>query len=264
MTLPTGTISFNQCNSELGRSATATLGADDSWMLALGNISPNTRGGATQLSMDYLRGGYYAYEGNNVNPTLGTGTTSSAPAGWNTALNGSVDDAWYGLNALVAFQINGGTSNAPYIGTNSYITFNTGYTTYGGLSGSNPPVPKIHIAAADRRAFRIYYKYYDPMGTLNPRHVRIRFEGSRYYTGGGGDQIWECTLFSRYINPTFSFAEVRNGNLAEQGGQNGIASASAYYHTMSVIQNNSGYYYSSNGGTSWSGWLYRHLAGAPT
>lgn len=263
MTLPTGTISFNQCNSELGRSATATLSADDSWMLALGNYQPNSRG-ATQLQMNFLRGGYYTFDVSyTLDPILGTGTTSSAPAGWSTALNGSVDDAWYGLNALVAFQINGSTSNAPYIGTNSYITFNNGYTSYSGLSGSNPPAPKIHIAAADRRAYKIYYKYYDPLGLLDVRHVRIRFEGAASYTGSG-TQIWECTLFSRWVNPTYSFAEVRNGTMTDASGQNGIASASAYYHTMSIIQNNSGYYYSSNGGTSWAGYLYRHIGGAPT
>jgi len=270
MTLPTGQISFSQVNSELQRSASASLSMSDGWFYAMGNINPSGgRGGQSSLSMNNCKGGYYhTLTSGNASPTLGGGAASWVPSGWTEVTGSNVDDGNWGLNNIMPIEIAGGFQGPVYIGSNSYITFGAGYNYYGGLSGSNPPSPKIHIAAADRSVQRLAYKWYDPIGNLNVRHLRIRFEGHvNYYGGvvGSPTLVWECTIFSRWGYNGFQVFEVRMGTYNNSGtGQHGVASSGGYYATHTAYSNTSYVYAGYNSGTSWNSWQGQYRAGYPT
>lgn len=268
MTLPTGQISFSQVNSELQRGASAQLSMSDGWFYAMGNINPSGgRGALAQLSMYNCKGGYYhTLSGSNTTPSLGNGGASWIPSGWTEITGSNVDDGNWGFNNIMAVEIAGGLNGPIYVGSNSYITFGAGYNTYGGLSGSVPASPKIHIAAADRSVQRLAYKWYDPMGNLNVRQLRIRYEGHQNHFGGtvgSPTQVWEATIFSRWGYNGFQIFEVRFGNLANSG-ISGVASGSGYYTTTTANGGTSYVYAGSSSGTSWSSWMYRYRVGAPT
>jgi hypothetical protein len=237
----------------------------DGWFYAMGNINPSgARGGQSSLSMNDCKGGYYHTQNyGNATPTLGTGGASWVPSGWTQITGGNVDDGNWGFNNIMAVEIAGGLQGPIYVGSNSYITFGAGYNTYGGLSGSNPPSPKIHIAAADRSVQRLAYRWYDPIGNLNVRHLRIRFEG--HSSAGGGvvgspTLVWEAIIFSRWGYNGNQIFEVRTGTVnlgsgmmgGSIPGEMGVASSSAYYSSVGVYANLSYVWIGSNSGTSWT------------
>jgi len=274
MVLPTGQISFNNINAELQRGATAQLSASDEWFYAMGNkanqsdVGGNPRG--FTISLDDCRGGYYHYEnGYNITPHLGVGAASWLPSGWSDGYSGgSIDDTFLSFNiAIFPFWIAGDGYSSRHIGSNSYITFTSGSTQYANLSAANPPYPKIMIQAADNSFQRVAYKYYDPMGTLNVRHLRIRWEGTAATggTAGSPNMVWELTLFSDFTTPLYKgVADLLIGNMSRSGGQNGVADATSYYVTYGGAANSSYTFYSESNGNSWFRNENRHRAGYPT
>jgi hypothetical protein len=70
--------------------------------------------------------------------------------------------------------LNGGV----YVGSNFYTTFGAGSNVYSGIGASNPPLPAIHIGAADRSYKAVYagavsncYRCAAPCCGCSPRHA---------------------------------------------------------------------------------------------
>lgn len=269
MTLPTGQISFSQVNSELARGSSTQLSMSDGWFYAMGNINPSGgRGALAQLSMNDCKGGYYhTLTSINVTPTLGNGGASWVPSGWTELTGSNTDDYYWGFFNIMPVEIAGGLNGPINVSSNSFITFGGGTSSYA-ASASAPAYPKIHIAGGDRSVQRLAYKWYDPIGTLNVRHLRLRWEGHYHWNGGtvgSPTVVWEATIFSRYGYNGFQIFEVRIGNFnGNYTGQTGVASASSWYITTYPAQNRSYVYAGSNSGTSWSAWTYHHRSGYPT
>lgn len=71
---------------------------------------------------------------------------------------GNNDDGYWNINCPWATTYLGTSHTNVYLGTNSYLTFGSGSTTYSSISASNPAIPKIMIGGADNSCQRIYTK----------------------------------------------------------------------------------------------------------
>jgi len=78
-------------------------------------------------------------------------TASTAPT------TGSNDDGFWSLNLPFNITYLGTSYSTIYVGTNHYVTFGGGSTSYSGLGASNPNLPKIMWSCADNSVQRIYY-----------------------------------------------------------------------------------------------------------
>lgn len=110
--------------------------------------------------------------------------------------NGSHDDGFYAIGPPWSTTYNGYsyTGNSIYFGTNSYITFGGGYTTYSSLSAGNPYVRKIHVGGDDNSA---QYIVTLTEGTAPNRVHRARFEGRNSTSGTVGfpNIVFELQFF---------------------------------------------------------------------
>lgn len=87
--------------------------------------------------------------------------------------SGDFDDVVFNIALPFAFNFLGNIYNEVYLGSNGYITFSGGSTTFDLLSATRPSLPKIHVYAGDRRVTNVYTQ------TLS-NLVRIRVEGYNY------------------------------------------------------------------------------------
>lgn len=112
-----------------------------------------------------------------TNSLLGSAslTVSTSPT------NGGNDDGFW--NLLLPFNISylGNTYDRVYVGTNMYVTFESGSAVYSGLGASTPNLPKIMWTAADRSVQRIYH---GEEGIAPNRTYRVRVEGHTTFSGG--------------------------------------------------------------------------------
>ena len=69
---------------------------------------------------------------------------------------GNNDDGYWEIGCPWDIEYLGTNYSNVYIGTNMYITFGAGSTTYSGISASNPALPKIMVGGADNSIQRIY------------------------------------------------------------------------------------------------------------
>ncbi len=120
--------------------------------------------------------------------------------------------------------------NRFFVSTNSYITFNAGYTTPS-VSGSSPPVDKIYIQAADNSCQQIKWSILDGLG-VGKRQYKVRFEGTAARTGvlGSPNMIWEVTFYEEFPRRL----ELQFGTIARTGGFNGYFSSSALINGFST------------------------------
>ena len=92
-------------------------------------------------------------------------TPNALPGGTNgyyfttaTRTSGGADDGYYTINLpwAVAFGPNHYTSI--HVGTNSYVTFGQGSTTFAGINFNNPNLPKICIGSGDNSSNLVKYR----------------------------------------------------------------------------------------------------------
>jgi hypothetical protein len=65
--------------------------------------------------------------------------------GLNLVYNGGVDDSFFQVNLPWTINFLGSNYGAVYVGTNGYITFASGNSTYYSFSPANPGGPHISI-----------------------------------------------------------------------------------------------------------------------
>jgi alpha-tubulin suppressor-like RCC1 family protein len=145
--------------------------------------------------------------GTRITTSSGTGTVTSitnsllgaASLTASTTPTGNNDDGYWTLTLPFNISYNATSYGTIYVGTNSYVTFNAGYTVYSGLSFSNPDDQKIMISAGDRSGQRIYY---GTEGTAPNRTYRVIFEGSTGTSGtlGSPTMLWEMVFYENATN----------------------------------------------------------------
>jgi hypothetical protein len=107
---------------------------------------------------------------------------------------GSTDDGYWTVSLPFNIQFAGQNYTTIYPGTNGYITFGAGSSTYN-VSQSSPNLNKIMISAADLSCQRIFYGI---SGASGSRQFRLRWEGHIRYSGGvvGNPTIfWEIIFY---------------------------------------------------------------------
>jgi len=130
--------------------------------------------------------------------------------------SGNNDDGYWTLNLPFDIQYLGVTYNTIHVGTNSYVTFGSGSSTYN-VSASNPLLPKIMIGARDRRGYSIWHGV---SGITPNREYRVVWEGhDRYYinTPESPNMRWELTFFENSPNE-YEINWEQNGAKTISGG----------------------------------------------
>jgi hypothetical protein len=90
-------------------------------------------------------------------------------------------------------SFNGTTYNEVFVGSNSYLTFGGGSTTYTGLGASNPGYPSIHICAGDWSYQTVQFRIDN---SVTPNQLRIRYQGTAATSGGTTpNMIYEAVFF---------------------------------------------------------------------
>jgi len=195
-------------------------------------------------------------------PTLGSGAQSPFPAsGWTALQSTSVDDAsrFWAFGALT-FTINNTAYTGAYVGSNQYVTFGAGSSSYSSLSASNPPYNKIHVCGADNSMQRVSYINYTGFS-------RLRMEGRAATSGTVGvpNIVWEMTFVDPSLTPAGTqYVEILVGLQSRTSGQGGVASNSSYYVSIGPVLANRSYVFVGNEtGTSWTSNIDSYLDGVP-
>jgi len=151
-------------------------------------------------------------------------------SGLNLVYNGNDDDNSYKVNLPWSVSFLGTNYNSVYVGTNGYITFQSGSSTYSGFSASNPGGPHISIYPGDRRLYKLYYAQIDA-GTAQARFV-IRAEGVDY-SNGAVTHIWEVVFY-----PGTSYFDIYFVDAPSSGnaGTTGISNGSTYVSTFTTTE----------------------------
>ena len=151
-------------------------------------------------------------------------------SGLTLAYNGDADDASFAVNLPWSVNFLGTNYNSVFVGSNGYITFQSGSSTYSGFSASNPPGPHISIYPADRRLYKLYYAEL-AAGTAQARFV-IRVEGVDY-ANSAVTHIYEIHFY-----PGTSYYDVYFVDAPSSGntGTSGISNGSTYVSTFTVTE----------------------------
>ena len=120
------------------------------------------------------------------------GSASLTPS--TTPTSGTNDDGYWTLALPFNIEFNGTSYNTIYVGTNTYITFGGGSSSFSGLSYSNPAFNKIMISCADNSAQRIYS---GTEGISPNRTYRVRWEGTAATSGtvGSPNMLYEAVFY---------------------------------------------------------------------
>lgn len=149
--------------------------------------------------------------------------------GMTTRISSSQDDTYVMINLPFSVNFLGTNYSAVYIGSNSYATFGTGSSKFSNISGSNPPIPGIHISAADNSYQRVFtISESSDLGTA----FRIRYEGTNSRSGvvGAPNMVWELTFYQSYPK---IIDVVIGSNARGVAGSSGVTNGSAYLYVPS-------------------------------
>lgn len=201
-----GSISLAQIQTELG-------GANP--------IGVNEYTGTTQVKSRYR----YSYL---IGGTLSIDTGGAAaypPSGFTGLNNGSLDDSpQFNISFNFNFKFLGVTYASLFVSPNTYITFGAGSGQYGGLSASNPALPKIFLGATDNSLQRLSYKH----GPENS-YLHIRYEGTAGTSGslGSPNIVYEIIFYDPRSTNNVSKFDVYFGQHSRADQIFRICSASA-------------------------------------
>ena len=135
---------------------------------------------------------------------------------------GNNDDGYWALTLPFNVTYLNQSSTNIYMGTNSYLTFGSGATTYFGIDENTPSLPKIMVTAEDCSCQRIFY---GTSGTVGNRIYRLVWEGNSS-TGG--------TLGSPTIRYEYKFYEATPTQIDLTVEQNGNKQSSGSFSTAQL------------------------------
>lgn len=196
-------------------------------------------------------------------PTLGSFGQNPFPAsGWTILQSTSVDDAsrFWSLGGVI-FTITNSNYTGAYVGSNQYVTFGAGSSSYSSLSATNPPYNKIFICGADNSMQRVTYT------NQYTGFSRLRMEGRASTSGtpGSPNIVWEMTFVDPSLTPAgVQYVEVLVGTQSRTTGQGGVASTNTFYvNTARLLANRSYVFVGNATGTSWTSNIDSYLDGVP-
>ncbi len=174
------------------------------------------------------------------------------------AASGAGDDQNVQITLPFNFAINSSGMKDWFVGSNTYITANTGSTVFTALNGSTPALKKFHLGAADNS----YKQVYTLSGT---NFYRVRYQGFASTNCTGTQIIYEFTFY-RPAGMGNQYAVAVFGTHGRTGGQFGVASETAYLlnNTGSLAANQSYLFTSNNNGVSWTSQAGWSLTGVGT
>lgn len=174
------------------------------------------------------------------------------------AASGAGDDEFIQVTLPFNFAISSLGYRNWFIGSNTFITAESGSGAYTGLNGATPPLRKFHLGSADNS----YRQVYSLSGT---NFFRVRYQGFASTNCTGTQIVYEFTFF-RPAGMTTQYAVVVFGTHGRAAGQFGVASPSAYLlnNTGALSANQSYLYTSNNGGTTWTSQAGWSLVGVGT
>jgi len=230
--------------------------------ISLANVQTEF-GGSNPIGInEYYAGGAYVQAGGGGTttfstsigsgqkaPLYGSGGGTYPPSGWTGVLNGSVDDASIQLPTLpFIFYINNTGYNSVFIGSNSYLTFGSGFAVYTGLSASYPAIPKLMFGAGDNSYQRI------STFVSGTDSVSVRYEGNGATSGSVGSPgiVVELTLYNPSKFGGLNVIEMLVGLHNRTGGVSNISNTSAAYATYTISANTSYVFTGNSTGTSWT------------
>ncbi len=153
-------------------------------------------------------------------------------SGLNLVYNGGIDDSFFTVNLPWTVSFLGSNYGTAYVGTNGYITFSSGNSTYYSFSPSNPGGPHISIIPGDRILTKLYYAQVNA-GTPQAKFV-IRVEGYDY-SNAGITHIYEVHFYSGQSYYDIYFVDSpSSGN--QNGGTSAISNGSSYTLTYSTTE----------------------------
>jgi hypothetical protein len=153
-------------------------------------------------------------------------------SGLNLVYNGGIDDSFFTVNLPWTVSFLGSNYGTVYVGTNGYITFSSGNSTYYSFSPSNPGGPHISIIPGDRILTKLYYAQINA-GTPQAKFV-IRVEGYDY-SNAGITHIYEVHFYSGQSYYDIYFVDSpSSGN--QNGGTSAISNGSSYTLTYSTTE----------------------------
>ena len=142
--------------------------------------------------------------------SVGTLTASSTPT------TGNNDDGYWNISLPFNVTYLSQNYNTVYLGTNSYLTFGGGSTTYSGIDENTPALPKIMVTSEDCSCQRIYY---GSTGTVGSRIFRLVYEGSTGTSGTLGNPTVRYEYkFYEAIPTQIDLTIEQNANKATGGG----------------------------------------------
>ena len=153
-------------------------------------------------------------------------------AGLNLVYNGGVDDSFFTVNLPWTINFLGSNYGTVYVGTNGYITFASGNSTYYSFSPANPGGPHISIIPGDRILTKLYYAQINA-GTADAKFV-IRVEGYDY-SNAAIFHIYEVHFYSGQSYYDIFFVDApSSGN--QNGGTTAVSNGSAYVLTFNSTE----------------------------
>ena len=153
-------------------------------------------------------------------------------SGLNLVYNGDVDDTFFTVNLPWTVNFLGSNYGTIYVGSNGYITFSSGNSTYYSFSPSNPGGPHLSIIPGDRRLRKLYSAEVNA-GTSNAKFV-IRVEGVDY-SNAGITHIYEVHFYSgKSYYDVYFVDSPSSGN--QNGGTSAISNGSSYILTYSTTE----------------------------
>ena len=179
MPLPSsGPISLFDVQNELG--GTNPIGIDEYYAIN------------SQVKSRY---GYAIVAGGNssfINQIGSGGAASYPPSGFTSVQNSNVDDNFVEIPLNFTFRFLGLPFTSIFVGSNTYITFGNGSSTFSNLGPSNPAVPKIFLGSADNSYQRVAFTR-----GLENSYLRVRYEGTAGTSGtpGSPNIVFEIIFF---------------------------------------------------------------------
>jgi len=153
-------------------------------------------------------------------------------SGLNTSYSGNYDDGSVAVSLPWSVSFLGTSYSTAYVGTNGYVTFGSGNSTYSNFSASNPSQPHIAVYPGDRRLYTIYTG--EVNGGTSSAYFVIRVEGVDY-SNAAITHVYEIHFYANqsYFDVIFVDAP-SSGN--QNGGTSGVSDGTTYESTFTVTE----------------------------
>jgi len=153
-------------------------------------------------------------------------------SGLNTSYSGNYDDGSVAVSLPWSVSFLGTSYSTAYVGTNGYVTFGSGNSTYYNFSASNPSQPHISVYPGDRRLYTLYTG--EVNGGTSSAYFVIRVEGVDY-SNAAITHVYEIHFYANqsYFDVIFVDAP-SSGN--QNGGTSGVSDGTTYESTFTVTE----------------------------